>query len=381
MLRGVNRVGPVVLLAGVLAVVAGAEPLGAARGVLVRVAPVLGFLLAVAVVADLARDACLFDVVADRAARAARGSVPALFAALVVVCVAATWLLSLDTTAVLLTPVALTLAARYRLDPRPFALATLWLANTGSLLLPVANLTNLLALDRLGVTTMQYLRLTAAPQVAVLVVTVGVLVARNRAALRGRYACPPPVDAPRGPVVAAAVAALGIGVGVVAGVAPWVAALAALALLVGVLVRHDAALVRPARLLRLAPWPMAAFALGLFLLVDVVTAHLPVAALVVPGEGPAARMSVAALGAALANGVDNLPAYLALEPHVHGHRAVAALLVGVNAGPLLTPWGSLATLLWLRACSTQGVSLGPRDVLREGLVLVPLVVIAGALAC
>lgn len=333
-----------------------------------------------AVVADLARDARLFDVVADRAARAAHGSVPALFAAFVAVCVAATWLLSLDTTAVLLTPVALTLAARLRLDPRPFALATLWLANAGSLLLPVANLTNLLAMDRLGVTTPEYLRLLAAPQAGVLAVTVGVLVVRNRAALRGRYAAPDPVDAPRGPVAAAAVAALGIGAAVVAGVAPWLAALAALALLVGVLARHDAALVRPARLLRLAPWPMAAFALGLFLAVDAAAGHLPLGVLVPAGDGAPARLGVAALGAALANGVDNLPAYLALEPHVHGHRAVAALLVGVNAGPLLTPWGSLATLLWLRACAAHGVRLGPRDVLREGLVLVPLVVVAGALA-
>ena len=32
-----------------------------------------------------------------------------------------------------------------------------------------------------------------------------------------------------------------------------------------------------------------------------------------------------------------------------------ALLVGVNAGPLITPWASLATLLWLQRCRTAGI--------------------------
>jgi len=34
------------------------------------------------------------------------------------------------------------------LNPLPFAMTTVWLANTASLLLPVSNLTNLLALHR-----------------------------------------------------------------------------------------------------------------------------------------------------------------------------------------------------------------------------------------
>ncbi len=56
--------------------------------------------------------------------------------------------MSLDTTAVLLTPVVLTLTRRLGLRALPFALLAVWLANTASLLLPVSNLTNLLALQR-----------------------------------------------------------------------------------------------------------------------------------------------------------------------------------------------------------------------------------------
>lgn len=58
--------------------------------------------------------------------------------------------LNLDTTAVLLTPVMLALATRVGIAPLPLAMTTVWLANTASLLLPVSNLTNLLAAERVA---------------------------------------------------------------------------------------------------------------------------------------------------------------------------------------------------------------------------------------
>jgi len=32
-----------------------------------------------------------------------------------------------------------------------------------------------------------------------------------------------------------------------------------------------------------------------------------------------------------------------------------AALIGTNAGSIITPWGSLATLLWLQRCRAAGV--------------------------
>src|SRR4051794_29696226 len=88
-------------------------------------------------------------MVARAAARLARGSVLGLWLLVVLVAVVATAVLSLDTTAVLLTPVVLALAAQLGLDRALFAYTAVWLANTASLLLPVSNLTNLLAVSRL----------------------------------------------------------------------------------------------------------------------------------------------------------------------------------------------------------------------------------------
>ena len=59
----------------------------------------------------------------------------------------------LDTAAVLLTPVAMIRARHPGLSPLPFAVTTVEVANTVSLLLPLSNLTNLLAeheLDGVG---------------------------------------------------------------------------------------------------------------------------------------------------------------------------------------------------------------------------------------
>ncbi len=61
-----------------------------------------------------------------------------------------TAVLSLDATVVLLTPVLLTTASRLRVAARPHVYACTHLANSASLLLPVSNLTNLLAFAATG---------------------------------------------------------------------------------------------------------------------------------------------------------------------------------------------------------------------------------------
>jgi Na+/H+ antiporter NhaD/arsenite permease-like protein len=54
---------------------------------------------------------------------------------------------------------------------------------------------------------------------------------------------------------------------------------------------------------------------------------------------------------------------------------LAALLIGVNAGPLITPWASLATLLWHSRLQTLGVEVRWSRYLLLGLVAAPLTVV------
>ena len=136
-----------------------------------RVGPILVFLVAITVVAELADGIGLFAIIARWAAVLGRGSVFGLWLLVVLVATLATAVLSLDTTAVLLTPVVLVLARRLGLGQELFAFTAVWLANTASLILPVSNLTNLLAYARLRPTGVAFTPLMWAPALAVWVVT------------------------------------------------------------------------------------------------------------------------------------------------------------------------------------------------------------------
>ncbi|MBN9174206.1 MAG: anion permease, partial [Microbacterium sp.] len=146
-------VGGIRLVLGAIAVFTGVLPASDAVQIGDRVWPILLFVVAITVVAELAAVAGLFDVIGAVLARVSRGRTWALWALVVLLAVVSTAFLSLDTTAVLLTPVVIALARAHRLSPLPFAFATVWLANTASLVLPVSNLTNLLAVHRLEMTS------------------------------------------------------------------------------------------------------------------------------------------------------------------------------------------------------------------------------------
>ena len=163
------RIG--LLAAGVLCVVTGLLPAAEAEQNIRRILPLLLFLASVIVLANLARDALVFDVIATRLAITGRGSYAALFLLCVAFASVTTILLNLDTTAVLITPVLLALAARAGIAALPLAMTTIWLANTASLLLPVSNLTNLLAADRIALAAPAFAARMWAPQLASIAAT------------------------------------------------------------------------------------------------------------------------------------------------------------------------------------------------------------------
>jgi len=361
---------------GSLAVLTGFLPGRAALDVGGRALPVLAFLVAASALAALADAAGTFDAAATAAARLARGRVLLLWALVAAVAVLVTVGLGLDTTAVLVTPVVLALAEQAGLPPVPFALLVVWLANTASLLLPVSNLTTLLAVGRLGLSPLAYARRLALPEVAAVAVTLLVLWLRDHRALRGRFTLTPaPAARDRLLLAAGGAACAALAAGALAGVTPWIAAAAPAAVLAGLCARR-----RPAMLRRLTvPWRLVVLTAGLFLIVEALGRHgLDQRLAALAGTG---GLRVAATGALVSNGVDNLPAYLALE-RVVCPDDLPALLIGTNAGPLVLLWGSLATLLWRERCAARGVVVTARAFAVTGLVGVPLVLLAavGALA-
>ena len=371
---------------GVLVVVTRLLPLDAAGDVVVRVAPVLAFLVAITVVAELADDAGVFDVAAREAAHLGRGRVWRLWLLVVLLATACTAVLSLDTTAVLLTPVVLAMARQLDIRAGLLAMTTVWLANTASLLLPVSNLTNLLALHQLGalgVDLRGFVTLTWAPWLAAVAVTVAVLAVTFRRDLRTSYVVPAtPGIGDRVLFWTSAAVCLLLGPAFVTGVTPaWPAAAAAL-LLVGVYAWRRRKVLR----FGLVPWRLVVMVLGLFLTVQALHEHgltELLARAAGTGDGFTDHLRLAGTAAVGSNAVDNLPAYLALEPVADSTPGrMVALLIGTNLGPLVTAWGSLATLLWHQRCVSAGVDVSWRRFALRGLVLVPLVLVAatGALA-
>ena len=374
-------VGAVLLLLGGASIVFGVLAPADALAIADRVWPILLFVVAVTIVAELAAAVGVFDVVAARLARWSRGRTLVLWLLIVAFAVFVTAFLSLDTTAVLLTPVVVAVARAHRLPPLPFALATVWLANTASLFLPISNLTNLLAAHRLGHEgdALAFLGLLGPSALVAVLVTVVLLWLLQRRHLRGRFVLAP---APRvaDPVllrVTAGVLVVMLPL-LVVGVPAWMPALAAALILTAVFAWRSPGVLTP----QLVPWQLVVFASGLFLAVGALEAWgsgALLAAAIGTGDGLGSLMQVAGVGLLAANAINNLPAYLALESVADSPLRLAALLIGVGAGPLITPWASLATLLWHERLHAVGVEVPWRHYVIWGLVAAPIVVAAAVL--
>ncbi|WP_394939738.1 SLC13 family permease [Psychromicrobium sp. YIM B11713] len=373
------------LLLGVLSLFSGLLPWPEFLVLAERTVPILLFVVAMTVVTELADDAEVFQVLTSKLAlwssgAGRRGKVLLLWLIVVALSTLSTVFLSLDTTAVLVTPVVVLLALHARIPPLPFALTTVWLANTASLLLPVSNLTNLLAQHALAMTPWQFAGLLWAPALLGVVIPVSFIWLLFRSRLQGSYQPPDPDTAPDKPLllisgftVALLLPALVSGLPV-----EYPALVAAALLICAFLLRRRSSLNW-----RILPVKPLLLTIGLFLVVQTLLVHgLPKLLAGAAGEGGGLGdlLQLSTLAALTANAANNLPAYLALEPTAGSPFRLAALLIGVNLGPLITPWASLATLLWHERLKALGISVPWWRFVLLGLVLtivlLPLAVLA-----
>ena len=348
-------------------------------------APTIGFLAAVLVLANLCDRYGLFEAAGTWMATGSRGRPVTLLALVFAVASTVTAVLSLDATVVLLTPVVFATVARLRLRSKPHVYACTHLANSASLLLPVSNLTNLLAFSASGLSFARFGATMALPWLAAIAVEWLVLRRFFSTDLVGRAEA---VTTTRQPVpvfacVVVVLTLLGFFVTSVLHVAPAFAALAgAVTLAVPALVKRRAAVRDIGLALEV---PFLAFVLALGIVVKALSVHglgSLVTHLVPGGTSLGSLLLIAAVAAVLANLINNLPAVLLLLPAVAaaGPGAVLAVLIGVNTGPNLTYVGSLATLLWRRVLRQRGEELPLGEFMRLGAFTVPPVLVAATVA-
>lgn len=320
-------------------------------------------------------------------ARAARGSGWRLYALSLLLTALVTALLANDGAVLMLTPIFATLLLRiYPNDVSrlPFLLATGFFADAMSGLLVPSNLTNIIIADANHLAFGRVLLWTAIPTLAAFVAGALAFGARHRAHLRKPYdqtLLDDPSTAIRDTLVFwygwAGLALLIVGY-MIGGALHLPVSLVAGTVAVSML-----ALVRWRRLrglgetVRAAPWSILIYALGMFVVITAAyDAHVlaflthPLRAHVTPSAGPTGALFAGGLLALLSAAVNNLPAtligVLALReaPHV-GPTAIYAILLGVDIGPKLTPYGSLATLLWMGILARNGISISWRRYFME----------------
>ena len=352
-------------------------------------ADILLFLLGMMLLTWLVEQAGVFDRLADTVALLARGSTRILYVLVFVLAALVTALLSLDVTVLILTPIVYALVTRRRLDALPFMFACTFVANTGSLVLPISNLTNLLVYSQLRLDFAAFAGVMWLPNLVAVVVNliVFLLLFRDRLPLRfeGEADPLPAIDW----WFISAAAALGVTLVALlaAGLArrplAWPALVGGGILLLIALLGHR---VRLPEAVSAISWPLFVFVIGMFLVVrGFEHVWLTQVHLALPREsGPALLLAVGgnAVGSNIVNNVPmtllSMPFITRAEPHLREVLAYGTL-VGANIGPTLTTYGSLATMLWLALIRKRGLDVTTTEYLRVALITTPLVLAATTL--
>ncbi|OZF44642.1 SLC13 family permease [Rhodococcus sp. 14-1411-2a] len=379
------------LPAAAVVLLVGLVSLDAAREQVLELAPTVVFLAFILILAHLSDALGVFTWIAAKLRRGSKGSPRRLLTLVFAAAASTTAVLSLDATVVLLTPAIIGAARILGMSPRPHSYATAHLSNSASTLLPVSNLTNLLAFAATGLTFLHFTALMALPWIFAVAIELAVFLIFFRKDL-SRTAAPPEkstqqsaedVPAPRTTLAILGTTLIGFAVAGLFDVEPfWVAAMGSVALAVPALRgRHTSA----RAILRGADLPFCGFVFLLGIVVLGVTTG-PIGdwlARILPSDTTfASLLAAAAIAAVASNIVNNLPATLLLLAAFGADAPPALLLamvIGVNLGPNLTYVGSLAIMLWRRVASANDEPADLRTFTPLGAITTPLTIV-GAVA-
>jgi arsenical pump membrane protein len=348
------------------------------------------FLLSLLALSLLIGKSGFFDWAAIRCARVAKGDAHSLYRNAFVAGAIITAILSLDTTAVMLTPVMLALVKRLKVPAAPYVVLCAFVANVGSLALPISNLTNLLFADAFHQTFAAFAARMIAPQLVALVTTYAVLRWHFRRKLPNCFAgdsLPEPASVVPNRayflvcITVLAVVLICYFLAPLMGLEPYVFAFAGSSVLAFAGMGFGRVSIRVVRELA---WDIFPFIIGLFIAVQglenlgIVGVEAGWLGSMRPGS-PEKLLVAAGATAFASNFMNNLPAALIarsvlLRSHAHMGSVLAAL-IGADVGPMITPFGSLATMLVLALARQGGEEVRAGEVVRLGLWAVPVIVV------
>ena len=138
--------------------------------------------------------------------------------------------------------------------------------------------------------------------------------------------------------------------------------------------------VEPFHIIKNAPWQVVWFSLGLYVVVyglknAGLTDYLTVILQDLNTQGDLiAVVSTGFISAILSAFMNNMPTIMVMDIALQdiGNQAmIYANIVGCNLGPKMTPFGSLATLLWLHTLQKKGVNISFWQYSKFGLIVTP----------
>ncbi|PLY06460.1 MAG: arsenical efflux pump membrane protein ArsB [Arcobacter sp.] len=147
--------------------------------------------------------------------------------------------------------------------------------------------------------------------------------------------------------------------------------------------------VEPVHIIKEAPWQVVWFSIGLYIVVyglknAGLTDYLTIILKDLSQRGDTiAIIGTGFLSAFLSAIMNNMPTVMIMDIALQDipNQALAyANIIGCNLGPKMTPFGSLATLLWLHVLAKKGVNISFAQYSKFGLIITPPVLLIVLLA-
>lgn len=147
--------------------------------------------------------------------------------------------------------------------------------------------------------------------------------------------------------------------------------------------------VKPIDIIKEAPWQVVWFSIGLYIVVyGLKNAGLTDYLTIVLKDLSLRGDTIAVIGtgfiaAFLSAIMNNMPTIMIMDialTDIGNQAMIYANIVGCNLGPKMTPFGSLATLLWLHVLAKKGVKISFAQYSKFGLIITPPVLFIVLLA-
>lgn len=147
--------------------------------------------------------------------------------------------------------------------------------------------------------------------------------------------------------------------------------------------------VKAQKIIREAPWQVVWFSIGLYIVVyglknAGLTEYITVVLEYLNGQNETvAIIGTGFISAFLSAIMNNMPTVMVMDialQNIPNEALAYANIIGCNLGPKMTPFGSLATLLWLHVLAKKGVKISFLQYSKFGLVITPPVLLLVLLA-